>query len=138
MGPGSQSYAPVMLWTTTRANNAGQLKQLEEFLNFHSLAEGGNEVAYRPLEGRQTYYETYALCLWVHHCALMLLKLWELCTQTVMDLHNSDQSGDKLFAGCKEPPTSLAGESEVFMHQKCNRSWALGLDLQLAINTWPE
>ncbi|XP_047248566.1 voltage-gated potassium channel subunit beta-1a isoform X4 [Girardinichthys multiradiatus] len=38
MGPGSQSYAPVMLWTTTKANNAGQLKQLEEFLNFHSLS----------------------------------------------------------------------------------------------------
>ncbi|KAK5616523.1 hypothetical protein CRENBAI_008534 [Crenichthys baileyi] len=38
MGPGSQSYAPVMLWTTNKANNAGQLKQLEEFLNFHSLS----------------------------------------------------------------------------------------------------
>ncbi|XP_008423537.1 voltage-gated potassium channel subunit beta-1a isoform X2 [Poecilia reticulata] len=38
MGPGSQSYAPVMLWTTNKANNVGQLKQLEEFLNFHSLS----------------------------------------------------------------------------------------------------
>ncbi|XP_015233766.1 PREDICTED: voltage-gated potassium channel subunit beta-1 isoform X1 [Cyprinodon variegatus] len=38
MGPGSQSYAPVMLWTANRANNVRQLKQLEEFLNFHSLS----------------------------------------------------------------------------------------------------
>lgn len=25
-----------------------------------------------------------------------------------------------LFAGCKEPPTSLAGEANVFTHYKCN------------------
>lgn len=38
IGPGLRPYAPLMLWTATRPNVAVQLKQLEEFLNFHSLS----------------------------------------------------------------------------------------------------
>nr|XP_054598766.1 voltage-gated potassium channel subunit beta-1a isoform X1 [Nothobranchius furzeri] len=37
-GPGSRPYAPLMLWTANQPNRGAQLKQLEEFLNFHSLS----------------------------------------------------------------------------------------------------
>uniref|UniRef100_A0A8C7Y5I5 Voltage-gated potassium channel subunit beta-1 n=1 Tax=Oryzias sinensis TaxID=183150 RepID=A0A8C7Y5I5_9TELE len=38
IGPGLRPYAPLMLWTANKPNVAVQLKQLEEFLNFHSLS----------------------------------------------------------------------------------------------------
>ncbi|KAJ4922632.1 hypothetical protein JOQ06_024753 [Pogonophryne albipinna] len=31
-------YAPLMLWTQKKSNAVAQLKQLEEFLNFHTLS----------------------------------------------------------------------------------------------------
>lgn len=35
---GPQPYVPHMLWTPSKQNNvAAEVKQLEEFLNFHSL-----------------------------------------------------------------------------------------------------
>lgn len=37
-GPGARSYAPLMLWTANKPNRGVQLKQLEDFLNFHSLS----------------------------------------------------------------------------------------------------
>ncbi|XP_047191678.1 voltage-gated potassium channel subunit beta-1a isoform X1 [Scophthalmus maximus] len=37
-GTGPRPYAPLMLWTTNKPNSVAQLKQLEEFLNFHSLS----------------------------------------------------------------------------------------------------
>lgn len=33
-----RSCNPVMLWTSSKNNSAAELKQLEEFLNFHSLS----------------------------------------------------------------------------------------------------
>eukprot|EP00064_Thunnus_orientalis_P021705 superscaffoldBa00006769_g21872 len=35
---GPRPYAPLMLWTANKHNRALELKQLEEFLNFHSLS----------------------------------------------------------------------------------------------------
>lgn len=37
-GTAPRPYAPVMLWTASRNNSMAELKQLEEFLNFHSLS----------------------------------------------------------------------------------------------------
>lgn len=37
-GTGPRPYAPVMLWTPNKRGGATELKQLEEFLNFHSLS----------------------------------------------------------------------------------------------------
>ncbi|XP_073344710.1 voltage-gated potassium channel subunit beta-1a isoform X1 [Pagrus major] len=37
-GTGPRPYAPVMLWTANKNNSVAELKQLEEFLNFHSLS----------------------------------------------------------------------------------------------------
>ncbi|KAM3616308.1 uncharacterized protein V6R79_015757 [Siganus canaliculatus] len=34
---GPRSFNPVMLWTASKSNSVAELKQLEEFLNFHSL-----------------------------------------------------------------------------------------------------
>lgn len=36
-GTGPRPYAPLMLWTANKSNSVLELKQLEEFLNFHSL-----------------------------------------------------------------------------------------------------
>lgn len=38
VGTGPRPYAPVMLWTVNKSNNVAELKQLEEFLNFHSMS----------------------------------------------------------------------------------------------------
>lgn len=35
---GPQLYPPLMLWTGNKPNSVVELKQLEEFLNFHSLS----------------------------------------------------------------------------------------------------
>lgn len=37
-GMGPRPYTPLMLWTPNKSNSMLQLKQLEEFLNFHSLS----------------------------------------------------------------------------------------------------
>ncbi|CAB1423559.1 unnamed protein product [Pleuronectes platessa] len=37
-GTGPRPYAPLMLWTANKPNSKAELKQLEEFLNFHSLS----------------------------------------------------------------------------------------------------
>lgn len=37
-GTGPRPYAPLMLWATNKSNSVTELKQLEEFLNFHSLS----------------------------------------------------------------------------------------------------
>lgn len=37
-GTAPRPYAPVMLWTPNKSNSVARLKQLEEFLNFHSLS----------------------------------------------------------------------------------------------------
>ncbi|GLD74256.1 voltage-gated potassium channel subunit beta-1 isoform X1 [Lates japonicus] len=37
-GTGPRPYAPLMLWTANKPNGVVELKQLEEFLNFHSLS----------------------------------------------------------------------------------------------------
>ncbi|XP_029026572.1 voltage-gated potassium channel subunit beta-1a isoform X3 [Betta splendens] len=37
-GTGSQRYPPLMLWTGSRRSSVAELKQLEEFLNVHSLS----------------------------------------------------------------------------------------------------
>lgn len=38
MGTGTRPYPPLMLWTANKPNGVVELKQLEEFLNFHSLS----------------------------------------------------------------------------------------------------
>lgn len=38
VGTGPRPYAPLMLWTPSKSNGVVHLKQLEEFLNFHSLS----------------------------------------------------------------------------------------------------
>ncbi|XP_068173597.1 voltage-gated potassium channel subunit beta-1a isoform X2 [Antennarius striatus] len=38
VGTGAQPYNPMMLWTANKNNGVTAIKQLEEFLNFHSLS----------------------------------------------------------------------------------------------------
>lgn len=38
VGTGPRPFTPVMLWTPSKNNGVAELKQLEEFLNFHSLS----------------------------------------------------------------------------------------------------
>ncbi|KAK2912675.1 hypothetical protein Q8A73_006788 [Channa argus] len=38
METGPRPYPPLMLWTANRRNSVVEIKQLEEFLNFHSLS----------------------------------------------------------------------------------------------------
>lgn len=38
MGTGPRPYTPLMLWAANKPNGVVELKQLEEFLNFHSLS----------------------------------------------------------------------------------------------------
>lgn len=38
VGMATRPYAPMMLWTANKSNRVVELKQLEEFLNFHSLS----------------------------------------------------------------------------------------------------
>lgn len=37
-GASPRAAAPVMLWSTSRGSGAAEVKQLEEFLNFHALS----------------------------------------------------------------------------------------------------
>uniref|UniRef100_A0A3Q2V2X5 Voltage-gated potassium channel subunit beta-1 n=1 Tax=Haplochromis burtoni TaxID=8153 RepID=A0A3Q2V2X5_HAPBU len=54
MGTGTRPYPPLMLWTANKPNGVVELKQLEEFLNFHSLSlhdtvKSQTGMAYRNL-----------------------------------------------------------------------------------------